>query len=1089
MEESIVRQAVRQALTRRVAADEDFGDLQIAEYVVFVLALDTYMRYVEEATGSEPQDEVTHRGIRLLRLSDAMIGEAVEKAMSESLPSESHKKLLQRAMVIRAINPQNAGRRALLLRTVLSRGGAVTQRAVFQTNRALKEIREAMSASMIDDADVALDKFAAITMKNVRLRDWIDLAAKTAVQREIPKNAIDAGSKEAVDQASVLLNQQIQSAGASGAEGVEEASANQVDVLNQVEQEATKAAKKAIDTSGESDAPPTRAETVGIAVAAAAAAMGDPSKPQNVPDSLRKLDDEQRAAALTDGRVLVSAGAGSGKSTTLVARVEYLVKERRVNPSRILVTSFNAKAANELKQKIGSATSGETLQQMSVGTMHSLFRKFIGEYGTPSERSAMGLGQDKGGFVQGGGSVARAVQRVWGECFPANSPQERKIPKLKNVLMAKSKWSGNNVTPAEAKADARTEDEVDAADWYDMYEGLKGSIPGWKPPCKTSKGYESFMGRWRPNDQRLGDFDDMLKIYRDILKREPLVRKTLQGVYDHILIDECQDLNACQNDIAEMMSEHIKDASEGKSVWMVGDPNQAIYQFRGARPDIFLGRAQKEDWTVRTIRTNYRCQPEIVECANKLIAHNDGRMNMEAVPSPSKVRGVGSIRISSPLDEADAALGVVEEIKSNIETGGDVADNAILTRTNKEQHSYETACIIRGVPYARKGASSFLGSPETKAFLSYVQLATGDDYTKMQNALGEVINKPNRFFVAPDAGVAAVQESISAYARRNGQDIKTVNPLIALGDPGFQSVLAEKLTKQRGGFKFNKAIEKLEDIGRGISEMQANSANPEYTTKDMFDEILGMTGLVAVTDPYSGKASYVEQTFRDSLKADLRDAVGEDAEGDDEDDTEGLGNIGFLYELAKKDPTDPGDLLTDPNTPNGFKAKMDRYAGRARELRVDITKWDKEQAALPPEQRKAPPGVFISTVHSVKGAQWTNCYVQMPKGKFPFEPPVKPGQPPPDPEARKQEMESERRLGYVALTRAAVNLTIVCPKAVGGKAAGISPFVSEAGLRVGENVQKPGANPPIELSPEVQGNLERTASEYEGVIPDAWKVN
>lgn len=462
---------------------------------------------------------------------------------------------------------------------------------------------------------------------------------------------------------------------------------------------------------------------------------------------------------------------------------------------------------------------------------------------------------------------------------------------------------------------------------------------------------------------------------------------------------------------------------------------------------------------------------------------------MEAVPSPSKVRGVGSIRISSPLDEADAALGVVEEIKSNIETGGDVADNAILTRTNKEQHSYETACIIRGVPYARKGASSFLGSPETKAFLSYVQLATGDDYTKMQNALGEVINKPNRFFVAPDAGVAAVQESISAYARRNGQDIKTVNPLIALGDPGFQSVLAEKLTKQRGGFKFNKAIEKLEDIGRGISEMQANSANPEYTTKDMFDEILGMTGLVAVTDPYSGKASYVEQTFRDSLKADLRDAVGEDAEGDDEDDTEGLGNIGFLYELAKKDPTDPGDLLTDPNTPNGFKAKMDRYAGRARELRVDITKWDKEQAALPPEQRKAPPGVFISTVHSVKGAQWTNCYVQMPKGKFPFEPPVKPGQPPPDPEARKQEMESERRLGYVALTRAAVNLTIVCPKAVGGKAAGISPFVSEAGLRVGENVQKPGANPPIELSPEVQGNLERTASEYEGVIPDAWKVN
>jgi superfamily I DNA/RNA helicase len=1096
VEESQIRKAVQVALSRNVVAqvdpdDEAIGDLQVAEYVVFLLSLDTYMRYVEEATNEEPQDEVTMRGVRLLRISDAMISEGLQKVLNESLPTEVHKKMLARAMAIRAINPTNAGRRALMLRTILSRGGPGTQRAVFQTNRALKEIREAIAASMMDDADAALDKFAAIQMRNTRLKTWIDLAAKTAVQREIPKNAVDAGSKEAVDQASVLLNQQVQSAGARGAEEVEVAQTTQSDVLSQVEQDATNAARKALETSGEPDRPPSKSEVVGIAVAAAAAALGDPSKPQNVPDPLRKLDDEQRAAALTDGRVLVAAGAGSGKSTTLVARVEYLVKERRVFPSRILVTSFNTKAANELKQKIGSATSGETLQQMSVGTMHSLFRKFIGEYGTPQERSAMGLGQDRGGFVQGGGAVARAVQRIWSECFPPDTPQEKKVPKLKNVLMAKSKWSGNNVTPAEAMQNALSPmgggGDPDSALWYEMYEGLKGAIPGWKPPCRTSKGYESFMGRWRPNNQRLGDFDDMLIIFRSILKREPMVRKTLQGMFDHILVDECQDLNQCQNDIVEMMSEHIKDGSDGKSVWMVGDPNQSIYTFRGARPDIFLGRAQKEDWKVRTIRTNYRCQPEIVDAANKLISHNEGRLQMEAVPSSAKSRGVGSIRVFNPGDEAEAALDAVEEIKSNIEAGGDVADNAILTRTNKEQHAFETACIIRGVPYARKGASSFLGSPETKAFLSYVQLATGDDFSKMQQALGEVINKPNRFFIAPDAGVTAVQDAISAYARRNGQDVKVVNPLVALGDPFFQSVLAEKLTKQRAGFKFNKAIEKLEEIGGSISEMQANSANPEFTTKDLFDSILGMTGLVAVTDPISGKANYVEQTFRDSLKADLRDAVGEDADEDDEDDTEGLGNISFLFELTKKDPTDPGDLLTDPNTPTGFKAKMERYGQRARELRIDITKWDKDQAALPPEQRKAPPGVYLGTVHSVKGAQWKNCYVSMPKGKFPFEPPVKPGQPPPPPNP--EEMESERRLGYVALTRAAMNLTVICPKSVGGKAAGISRFVDEAGLHTGENVPKPGATPSIEASPEVQGILEKTASEFEGVVPDEWKVN
>ena len=248
-----------------------------------------------------------------------------------------------------------------------------------------------------------------------------------------------------------------------------------------------------------------------------------------------------------------------------------------------------------------------------------------------------------------------------------------------------------------------------------------------------------------------------------------------------------------------------------------------------------------------------------------------------------------------------------------------------------------------------------------------------------------------------------------------------------------------------------------------------------------------MTGTVAVTDPSTGRAQFVEQTFRDSLKADLRDSVDEDAD-EEEDDTGGLGNISFLYVLAKKDPTDPGDLLSDPNTPTGFKAKMERYGLRARELRVDTSKWDKEQAALPPEQRKAPPGVFISTVHSVKGAQWKNCYVSMPKGKFPFEPPVKPGQPPPDPEVRAEERESERRLGYVALTRAAMNLTVICPDVVGGKPAGISSFVGEAGLKEGENVPKPGATPAIAESPEVQGDLAKTA-EYEGVIPDEWKGN
>jgi superfamily I DNA/RNA helicase len=238
--------------------------------------------------------------------------------------------------------------------------------------------------------------------------------------------------------------------------------------------------------------------------------------------------------------------------------------------------------------------------------------------------------------------------------------------------------------------------------------------------------------------------------------------------------------------------------------------------------------------------------------------------------------------------------------------------------------------------------------------------------------------------------------------------------------------------------------------------MQANSAESTYTTKDLFDEILALKGIATTTDPLTQKVRYGDQSLRETLQIETRDATGDDSEDDvEEEDTEtkGLGNIAFLYQLIQKDPTDPGDALDDPNTPVGFKAKIERYSSRMKDLRTDIVKWDKEQESLPPEKRSPPPGVFLGTCHATKGAQWANTYVSMPKGKFPFEPPKITPQGQDD---RQEQWESERRLAYVALTRAAKTLTILCPKVVGGRSAGISPFIEEAGLTIGQNVQSPG---------------------------------
>ena len=1062
---------------------EEVGELETSEYIVLLLALDTYNRYIEEVEGEDTADDLVRKGIMLVRRADRRYQDSIQEFLKENVPSDSQKKMITRAF--KAFKPTAHGltKRTYWLRTSMSRGGATTMRAVFKTNLALRKVRIAMEASMMEDADAALDKLAAIPMRNQLIRKWIDDAADNAGSGTY-QNAVSVSADEGSDDVASILSSRTKEQGASVAsEDSQEASGEKEDRLTAVQEKATAAAAKAMEVSGEEDLPPVKSEVVGIATAAAIAAVTDPDNPQNVPAPLRRLDPEQRAAALTDGRVLIAAGAGSGKSTTMVARIEYLIKDRRVNPSRILATSFNTKAANELAQKIGVSVGGDDLKQMSVGTMHSLFKRFIGEYGTAQERTSMGLNKNyRKAFIKQGGPVARAVQNMWVDCYG----EESSPPKMKNVTRMMALWSGNMVSPADAKQQAQTEEERDAANWYEMYEGLKGAIPGWQPPCK-GKPYNSFMSRWRPNGERLGDFSDMIKIFLDILEREPQVRKKIQSSLDHIIVDECQDLNQVQNRILELMSEHITDGSDGKSICMVGDDSQSIYGFRAARPDIFIDRANNDAWKLQKMRTNYRCPPEVVDAANRLIKFNENRIDMEANPAPGRARGMASLKVETSEDEATAALNVVEEIKVTVESGGSVSDNAILTRTNKEQHSYETACIIRGIPYARKGASSFLGSPETKAFLSYVQLATGSDFKKMQKALEEVINRPNRFFVSPDQGAEAVETAFSDYARRSGKNLKDIHPMAAMDDNLFLEILASKLTRSRSGFKFTKGLEKLGRLKDDIDQMRVNSEDDAYTTKDMFDDILNMTGVEGVTNPRTGKVDYVEQTFRDSLKAFTRDSVSEEedlVDEDEEDETAGLGNISFLYELMKPDPTDPDDSLNDPGTPFGFKSKMERYAKKARELRVDITKWDKAQEALPPEDRKPPPGVYIGTVHSTKGAQWANCYVQMPKGKFPFEPPVRPGEEPKPEAVLQEEMESERRLGYVAITRAAKNLTIVCPSEVGGKAAGVSPFVDEAGLTVGENVTKPGAET-VDDEPAV-----KTASigdGYDGLVPDAWE--
>lgn len=1121
--------------------DDDVGELEVSEYIILMLAFDTFVRYVEETTGiedPEPGDSsvppkyrsVMGRGLKLLRIIEGELTE-IKGFLDETLPNKGQKAMLAKAMRLRVTSANGACWRAFMLNRVLGMGGSKTQRAVFKTNLMLQQVRKAIAAVDLEDGDAALDIFAALVIRNARIRAWIDLAAKVAgsepeaarpvptimeEQEEVPKEKpvaapppappktdrepIGQAATVASDQASKLLVQNVE-ASAAGSDGAEEADARRRETLRKVEREATEAARKTL-TSPEDDAPPTRSEVVGMATAAAVAAVSDPALPTNIPASLSTVanDPEQLAAALTDGKVLVTAGAGSGKTRCLVARIKYLLNERGVLPTRIMATSFNKKAGRELKGKVAELAGLDVAKQMTIGTMNSLFSRGVSEHGNAVEQSMMGKG-----FVEGGYAVANEVQRLYPLCYPEDI--EGKAPKKKDAMTAMTSWRGNDISPEQALNLAKTPKEKSLAKWYVLYEGFKGAMgPDWQPECeerlsadkeglfendmeawrqgrrrskpqkswfdkrrqkvvhtaKYQTVFQAFMANKRPGGLRLGDFQDQIKIFRDILQRNPAVKAEYQRRFDHILVDEAQDLDAVQTQIVEMMSEHVTDGSDGKSLWLVGDQNQAIYEFRGARPDLFVGKYEKEGWKSRIISTNYRSEPEIVEHANKLISHNPTLIPMEAKPAPGRTRGNAKIEVRTPKTDVGGAMQTIEAIKAEVERRPEGKERnetpgeyAVLVRTNKELNAFETACILRGVPYARKGSGSFLGSPETTAMQSYTALAVGGEPPALQKAFSNILNFPGRFFIKGmnrEAMQERVKKAFTNYAARLNVPRNRVDPTEAIEDPEFQDLLLRSLYESRfssrADWQVDQDRQKLSELSDSLRELSF-VVKQGGSTKDLFDTILAIETEQRVYDKEKNEEVYKYVTLRESIEADLRDRTdpeSDDAENDvdsDLDEYAGLGNIAYLYELTKVDPTDPEDVVMDPNTPDGFKAKMVRYAGRARELRLDINEWYAKNLEPPPEH------VYLGTAHSTKGGQWENVTVQMPAGRFPMEPFIKPGEPPPPPEEIQAQLESERRLAYVALTRPMTNLTIMCPDQLQGmNAGGVSRFVEEAGFAV-----------------------------------------
>lgn len=1041
--------------------DEQLDELLVEEYLVLILAFDVYTGYVADQTGAIANDIHTKKGLRLLRLIDSQMGDQIKGFLLTNIQRKESQSHILRTFRIRISKVDQATRRALTLRTVLNRSPAATIKALFTEARARKGIRTAVAASMLEDPASALSQFSTITMRNIRARSWIEAARNLTGAGTTIQNPVETASDNAQENVEKLRAQQVQAEGATAIEDVQKAQATKQEVLEGVEVEATEAARQAMELSGTPDvAPVTKSEIVGIATAAATAVAAAMGNSDNIPDSLRKLDPEQRVAAMMSGKTIMAAGAGSGKTTTLIARLKYLVEEKGVSPYRIMAMSFNREAADGMKAKVAKSLSPTHAQAMmsKVDTMHSLFKKQVLAYGSKEQINAL-----TENFIGDGKALARMIQKAWRECY---DPEDKPPPKLSDAMLAKTQWAAHNISPAEAQEKNTVSD---IAEWYEWYEGFKGNMgEAWKPPCEDEivevrnqehteslrrnprarrygTQFEGFKAQSRPRPGPAGDFDDQLKIFYDLLKGNPGLRKQIQEKFDHILVDECQDLNPVQFGIIKMITEHIDTDSKDRSLSMIGDDRQSIYGFRGADPEHFISMAEGSEFKLAPMTTNYRCPTAVVERSNQLIANNERQVGIPANARPDRPADDGSVTLKNEGSEDVLALQIAAEIKKKVADGdASLAETAILCRTRAEVNTFETACILRGVPYVRKGSSSFMGSPETKTILSYVQLATGDDYEKMQAALMEAVLNPSRFSGKWEAIQGQFKEAISKYAKHVGTSIKNVNPIEMLTDENFLEIMAEDMAPNpRAVYPTKK---KLEEFGQDLADLQAYASGKDATTADLFGRILSFEGQVRKINPDTKRFEYVNQTLRETLKLQVQDSTADD---DEDDENQELGNVGFLYELTRTDETEVDEVNNPPSSPFGFKAKMERLAEFRRDLRVDVEKWKAEQNKKAPDQReRKPPGVYLGTVHSVKGDEWDEVYVNMPQGKFPLQRPPKDGLSYTVEEVDKFESElpSERRLAYVAFTRAKQNLTVMSPTQRGSQPLGVSRFITESGL-------------------------------------------
>ena len=436
---------------------------------------------------------------------------------------------------------------------------------------------------------------------------------------------------------------------------------------------------------------------------------------------LKDLNDEQKmAVTCTEGPVLIVAGAGSGKTRVLTSRIAYLT-EKGIAPECILALTFTKKAAKEMKARIALMVGERKARRIWMGTFHSVFIRFLREYAGVIGFPATFTIYDTADSVS---AVKTCIKQL---------NLDDKLYKPKEVLSRISKAKNDLVTPTPYMNGAGGYREEDAKH---------------KKP-EIHRIYTLYCQMCQQSG--VMDFDDILLYLNILLKQSPDALQAISARFSHILVDEYQDTNMAQYLILKKL------AAEHQNLCVVGDDSQSIYGFRGAQIQNILN-FRKDFPSARTFRLerNYRSTQTIVNAANSLIAHNEGRIPKQCVSMGEKGEVIHLVRAYTEQEEAmQIASAILTRMRAE---QAEYEDFAILYRTNSQSRALEEQLRRRNIPYMIYSGNSFFERAEVKDMMAYFKLAVNlnDD-----ESFKRVVNKPARGIgdTSLNALIAAAQAS------------------------------------------------------------------------------------------------------------------------------------------------------------------------------------------------------------------------------------------------------------------------------------------------------------------------------------------